>query len=113
MYEVMVIKGVDGQPQVAILGVVVASVHLRVLGQLTCRMLISQTKEGASTSWGDRSFEELFGPKGWCVADQPFEGPYGTFQCIIDGLDGPLCDQVSNLLAAFLKSLWTSAPNGP
>jgi hypothetical protein len=39
--------------------------------------------------WGDRKYDTLFGPRGWCVADQP----EASLPCIVDGVDGPTCDE--------------------
>mmetsp|Transcript_19563 Transcript_19563/g.42445 ORF Transcript_19563/g.42445 Transcript_19563/m.42445 type:complete len:788 (+) Transcript_19563:181-2544(+) len=46
------------------------------------------TKEGKPTHWGDQPYDNLYGKNGWCVADQPA----WRCPCIIDGLDGPNCE---------------------
>jgi hypothetical protein len=28
-------------------------------------------KQGRATGWGHKSYEQLYGPEGWCMADKP------------------------------------------
>ena len=39
------------------------------------------TKEGQGTAWGMYPWEELFGPEGWCQA----ENPQRKCSCFLDG----------------------------
>ncbi|KAG1677710.1 hypothetical protein FOA52_001022 [Chlamydomonas sp. UWO 241] len=47
------------------------------------------TADGTAIWWGNLPYDDLFGPAGWCTSNDTRV----TLPCIIDGLDGRLCDQ--------------------
>ncbi|KAG2488211.1 hypothetical protein HYH03_013205 [Edaphochlamys debaryana] len=49
----------------------------------------SADKDGKKVEWGVTPYEDIFGPGGWCNADQP----KFTCPCRLDGLSGTLCDE--------------------
>ncbi|KAJ9511447.1 hypothetical protein QJQ45_029894, partial [Haematococcus lacustris] len=60
----------------------------RPLGNHLCQP--SDDGKGNALPWGQVPWDDLYGPEGWCMADNP----KFTCPCMYDGLDGQLCDKV-------------------
>ncbi|KAG1665161.1 hypothetical protein FOA52_005542 [Chlamydomonas sp. UWO 241] len=44
--------------------------------------------KGGEVKWGSVTYDDIYGPKGWCNADEPIK-EYG---CLLDGHHGPSCE---------------------
>ncbi|KAL6758481.1 exostosin-like glycosyltransferase [Haematococcus lacustris] len=60
----------------------------RPLGNHLCQP--SDDGKGNALPWGQVPWDDLYGPEGWCMANDP----KFTCPCMYDGLDGQLCDKV-------------------
>ena len=69
-----------------------------------------QDDEGNPTDWAFVDPELLYGPNGWCEADEPAH----RCTCLIDGVAGPTCDEPTGASKSWCKSnrCWPDTPPG-
>ena len=69
-----------------------------------------QDDEGNPTDWAFVDPELLYGPNGWCEADEPAH----RCTCLIDGVAGPTCDEPTGASKFWCKPnrCWPDTPPG-